>query len=298
MITKEKKQCKPKQSKEEERIRKKLKDYYDYVNGQQWFALKIPKASMLIVYKDPTAGKKIIRGDVSQKGLWLVNYYKDENYIEDHFGKLIGVFIDRSLYTNSYVNANIQARILSVHSSYSELMKDLILTMLSRHPSPANLLKVAKSIVENYAMVDIINKNIDPDTADTVVNITDRIIGDWSDLERRSLFLIEYEMQNPDSTLRSKLFDVMTRMIAYFKPIFSWCGLLSGDEYGSDPGDMVFDDSISEDEILLNISEYATMVIVMPSLKAGIDLSSGETFSAIGDEVEITYVPEFIKSGE
>lgn len=272
-------------------------DYYDYVSGRQWFALKIPKASMLIVYKNANEEKKIIRGDVTQKGIWLVDYYKDENYIEDHFGKLVNVMIDKSLYTNNSVDPNIQSRIFAVHDAYSELMKDIILTMLNGHPSPGNLLKIAKSIVENYALTNMINKTINPLSADTAVEITDRVIGNWSDIERRSLFLIKYEMQNPNGTIREKLFDVMSRMIAYFKPIFTWCGLVSSSEYGSDPGDMTFDDSISEDEISLAMQEYITAVVMMPSFKGGANLLSGETFSAIDDEVEIIYVPEFAKTG-
>jgi len=245
----------------------------------QVFSLKIPVSYINITESDVTINEESILG------IWIPEYYKDENYIEDHFGRILGIEVDREKYHNTDIVSFINpletleptARVELIHESYSSMMKDLVLLMLTQHPSPANMLSMVSSVLTKYG-VDI---NI-------TSSVKDRVNDSWEQLEKRSLFIIEHNSYD------SKAEEILARMIGYFKPVFTWAIIKHSGFYNVDAErDIIFDDISMYSNINMDISLFESTTVMQASLSRDMGAMKDGAFGSFDDNIEIIYISQY-----
>jgi len=250
----------------------------DYKDDEPTFSLKIPISYLHIM------SNSIVYSNENLPGIWFPSCYKDANYIEDHFGKILNVFIDRTKYydyslcsmSNQTEVLSPAARIQTIHIEYASMIKELILIMLTGHPSPSNIASMVDNILTRYS----INPNIS-------CTVKDRVNDLWGELDSRYKFIIEH------NGFDDKAEDVVARMVNYFKPVFAWALIKRSEYYNADNNDICFDDISMYNGNDIETISYDSVTLMQASLPTDMGSNISGMFSSFDDKTEIKYVSQY-----
>jgi hypothetical protein len=250
--------------------------------GGDWFNLRLGKNRFSI------QESSITMDGVSNWGLWFGDYIKDENAIEDHFGEILDIKINRKLYerdpswTPNDEHYYPSKRIAIVHKKYGMFMKDIVIALINKHPSLANIKQMLTSAVVNYAL-----KNADS------LSVRDRVTDAWESLKVHSLFTVSADIYDNVGKIDAELFDTMSKLMEYYKPIFSRA-IIGGTREKSLNEGIIISDITSYNKAEMSVSEYRTKTLMRPLFKKGIKITDKKSMTAIRDDTDYNYVKNYI----